>query len=72
MQWDVSLTIRESQPRVCVGVFLQPTERGEVLSYTFDLLIGWGKTGSSDILAGWLGAYISPYGQGEEWVTDLS
>ena len=51
------LIIRESGPRcLVVSVF---TAQGERRSYDtpIDLLIGWGKMGSSDILANWLGAY---------------
>lgn len=36
-----------------------------------DLPIGWGKMGSSDILAGWLGVYIALEGLGEKWATYL-
>ena len=47
-----------------------------VLSYTCDLMIGWGRTGSSDTftgwlrkdgvfgLVGWLGTYVAPIGVG--------
>ena len=28
-----------------------------------DLLVGWGRWGSSDTLAGWLEAYVAPKGQ---------
>jgi len=58
-QWADFLIIRESQPwahgRVCF-YSLKMKECEEWFCQTpVDLLIGWGRMGSSDTLAGWLG-----------------
>ena len=37
-----------------------------------DLLIGWGRIGSSDTLAGCLGAYAAPTGQGSSGLHTFS
>ena len=36
------------------------------------LLVGWERMGSLDRLAGWMGVYVAPMGQGKEWATYLS
>ena len=62
-QQDSSLKIRESQPRVRGHVSFSPEtkEREERSQDTpADLPFGWGRTGSSNTLAGWLGVYTAP------------
>ena len=67
-QWADFLVIQESplwsHCRVC---FYSPKtkECEEWSCYTpVDLLIGWGRVGSSVTLAAWLGAYVAPIGAG--------
>ena len=54
-----------------MSVFItQGEERSQDI--TAHLLIGWGKMGASDVLAGCLWAYKGLMGWGEEWATYLS
>ena len=67
IQW-LTVIIRESQPWIhgCVCFYSPEAKKREMSSYCApdDLLIIWRKTGSSNTLANWLGAYIVPIGAG--------
>ena len=49
----------------CVCVYSPKTKECEEWSchIPVDLLVGWGRMGSLDSLAGWLGAYAAPRGR---------
>ena len=65
IQWADFPIIRESQhwTRGHICFYSSGTKSKERSCHTpVDLLVGWGRMGSSDILAGWLGEYIAPVG----------
>lgn len=75
-QWADSRMMRERRLRAHGrDCFYGPkTKEGEEGSGRTpgDLPVGWGRTGSSGPLAGWLGVFVAPRGRGKAWATHLS